>query len=249
MGKAFLKSTIKTNAPLMEAIIAFHSRKIETVLTDPYLSKSLSPVGKYVHASGALSIMLRSRRARRRLTTNLSDLTTNLPESWFLEFREPKTRLALLEPETLRMLADYLGLALHAQTIARTIVKSHVSKIKKSFGKKGYLFAIKRAPFLLRNSAELAAVADALMSPQCTRAAGSETELVHRIRRQGQLGVALCLSQEAPQLVQWLSVSLPETMLQTHSVQLAPENSAILWKTVYRLLTKEVAPQWAPCFA
>ncbi|WP_290922195.1 SctK family type III secretion system sorting platform protein [Halodesulfovibrio sp.] len=249
MGKAFLKSTIKTNAPLMEAIIAFHSRKIEGVLTDPYLSNSLSPVGKYVHASGALNVMLRSRRARQRLTTNLHDLTTNLPETWFLEFMEPQSRLALLEPDTLRMLADYLGLTLNAGTIARTIVKSHVVSIKKQFGKKGYLFAIKRAPFLLSDNAELSALASALALPDTPSTADSETSLAHRIRTQGQLGIALCLTNEAPHLTQWLSVSLPKAMLQTHSIELGSSDKSTLWKTVYRLLTKEVAPQWAPCFA
>lgn len=249
MGKAFLKSTIKTNAPLMEAIIAFHSRKIERVLTDPYLSKSLSPVGKYVHASGALNVMLRSRRARQRLTTNLHDLTTNLPETWFLEFMEPQARLALLEPDTLRMLAEYLGLTLNAGAIARTIVQSHVVSIKKQFGKKGYLFAIKRAPFLLNENAELTALARALVLPDSPPAQDNETELTHRIRTQGQLGIALCLTNETPHLTQWLSVSLPEAMLQTHSIKLSSPNKSILWKTVYRLLTKEVAPQWAPCFA
>lgn len=232
MGKAFLKNTIKNNRPLFSAIVAFNSNATRVLTSTD--SSALSTTGQLFAQSGLLESTMASTRGRKRLNAMLPTLLNDIPADWFLDFMEPRTRLALLDVSTLQRLAMHLGLAANAKAVAQCIMRPQVQAIKEAYGEDGYQFAVKRAPFLTVDCSTL------LPEPETV------CDLPERIHQQGHMGIALCFAQEPKQLRQWIELTLPKEFTRTPDKGAA--NADAIWTVIRRLLTKEVAPEWAPCF-
>lgn len=236
MGKAFLKHIIKSNRQLLTAIVAFNASTACTLRSNKGLDTNLlTPQGKAFLDAGLFEKAMESERGKKRLCSLLPLLVEDAPESWFLDFMVPRSRLALLDAHTLRKLAEYLGLAVNAGEVSRCIMKAQVNSIKETFEEDGYMFAVKRASFLTGDCSGLIPAVEG-------------ADLNERILRQGYAGIALCFAQEDKTLLKRLQIILPRDFFST-----PPQGTKVdidaLWKVIRRILLKEVAPQWAPCFA
>jgi hypothetical protein len=71
-----------------------------------------------------------------------------LEDQYWFEFTDPVNRIALLNSPSLIKLVFYTGLTLNADPIRRAVGRCEVVNFKAAIGEEGYLFAVKRAPFL-----------------------------------------------------------------------------------------------------
>lgn len=71
-----------------------------------------------------------------------------LENQYWFEFTDPIHRIALLNSHHLIKLVFYTGLTLNADPIRRAVGRCEVVNLKAAIGEEGYLFAVKRAPFI-----------------------------------------------------------------------------------------------------
>ncbi|MCP3877881.1 MAG: YscK family type III secretion system sorting platform protein [Sulfitobacter sp.] len=64
------------------------------------------------------------------------------------DFSAPRSRLALLDGDSLSLLSLYLGLALRSHELRSEVRGERLRSVKLSVGDDAYAFAVKRAPFL-----------------------------------------------------------------------------------------------------
>lgn len=230
MSKAFLKQVIKTEPLLMEAVLSFHCQAATWVE-----ASHLTAAAQQLERCGLLDIARQSRRGTARLAAHLPLLATSAPDRWFLEFMDVRSRLALVGSKTLLLLADYVGLGLNSAAIAQVVLQSQVRELKSMFGEAGYTFAVKKAPFMIGSRVPTFRTHDA--------------PLEERIRLQGRACIALCLNEQPQTLRQRLALALPQGFLRLDGIAASAQHPDAAWPLVRRILLKEVAPQWAPCFA
>ena len=162
-------------------------------------------------------------------------------DGWW-DFSEEAHRLALLSPEELYRVCLYFSAAVHADDMAHIINRAGVLELKAHLGDDIYSYALKRgryqigtlkAPLLEATTAVPAplrakALADALFD--ALRLSWPEgLRKRFDIRMEGQY-----FSQERDPLC-----SLPP---------LTPQQHRAFWFTLKKILIREAAPQWAPCF-
>lgn len=195
---------------------------------------------------GLLQAVLDCPRGLARLNRNLHLLVQGYesPISFHYDFRKPWSRLGLLEPGTMRILADRFGLGLHWNEISRSIDAHTVSLLKQRFGEDGYQFAVKRAPFMVGNlanylSRELALDLDSELSG---------IALCKRIGTHGRRGLAINFCGAPEGLVLRTVLKLPAGYLRV-PLESPPRTVLAAVRTLLqKILLKEVAPQWQPCF-
>jgi hypothetical protein len=110
---------------------------------------------QYIHPSWLItlpnSFILERLRHCQRTAHRLSRyLLTHfeLDDQYWFAFTNPIHRIALLNSSSLIKLVFYTGLTLNADPIRRAVGRCEVVNLKKAIGEEGYLFAVKRAPFL-----------------------------------------------------------------------------------------------------
>ena len=106
--------------------------------------------------------------------------------------------------------------------------------MKESLGEDLYLFAIKRASFLIKRVPESFA-----------KALG--TDPVNQLAESGRACVAACLIDEPIELWKRLSLKFPQELPRAHDV-LTDSSRPELWNLMRRILLSEVNPELAPCF-
>lgn len=183
----------------------------------------------------ALDWIMHSKRGRARV------LEKNHPQKWFLDFSSPLSRLCLVQTNDLLRVADYLGLLLHATDIARQITRQAVGRVTERFGKQGYTFALRRCRTLSVSRQSVA-----ILRNKLTRHVAEETDIVDRVTRHGQMLVADVLGENPPQLLERLN--LPENLRPNEVFRLEAQEKEQAAALCYAILTREVAPQWAPYF-
>ena len=87
------------------------------------------------------------RAAGSRLSRHLLEIL-NLHDRFFVDFSEPRSRLALLDSASLENLLLYTGLALRAEEIRKLLDGAQVAKLRKILGAGAFEFAAKQVPLL-----------------------------------------------------------------------------------------------------
>lgn len=157
----------------------------------------------------------------------------------FWDFAEESRRLALLPDAALKHLALVFGVATHATQLAQVVVRADRHFLQQELGEDMLLYALQRGRFQITPSPANTAVSGG---------AGGGTMLVQtkmlpqRIRDYGLWALHR------------IRADWPEELRARRNF--APEPSALahvraytgLWNDIKKILLKEVAPSWTPCF-
>jgi hypothetical protein len=181
-------------------------------------------------------------RARRRL----ADQGTSDGPGRFWDFAEESRRLALLPPELLARTVLQFGVALHADEVSRLIAREDVLTTRGEIGPELFAYAVQRGRFQ----------AGSLSGLFGDRHGG----LAARIRLHGRQALSLCSSVWPRELLDicaarfaeltpaFSAVGAPNNIDTDLDETLPAEARRAVWFGFKKILLKEVAPQWAPCF-
>ncbi len=173
--------------------------------------------------------------------------------SGFWDFAEESRRLALLDAKDLHRLCRVTGTALHAPAIAAVLRRDEVLALRDELGPDMYRYALYRGRYELGGVRRFFAGAQ---EPFLGRqAAGDQPAKGRSLGRlcawHGVLALRLVAAGWPGALAGRFAAALPV-------LPDLPEEAALpvletserdeLWRAVKKLLLKEVAPSWAPCF-
>jgi hypothetical protein len=223
-----LKMLIKFNDPLLPLIYEFN-----------FLP------GRYIHPSWLEGLieddlfnrLKKSRRAGQRLSP-LILLKFGLDRTCFFNFEDPVRRLALLNGETLLKLIYLAGVSVHAGEISQVIERDSVLSLKKSLGEEAYLFALKRAPFLVGRM-------DFPPYPRKTTDYEGFRDLVYEC---GMKALEACLGGEEASLRKRLALKLPRALVKDFGKQPFFDHKEAAALMLEKILLNEVDPEWGPFF-
>lgn len=153
------------------------------------------------------------------------------PEEGFWDFTDESRRLAFLSAEELARLGDVFGVCVHAAELARIITRDHVLPLREALGESLYRYGIQRGQY------QLGSVRQFFLSRDIRE------PLLERMHRHGRLALALCCAPWPAALKERFAGSLEDA-----PVAASPAIQRAVWFGLKKLLLKEVAPQWAPCF-
>ncbi|MDR1946209.1 MAG: SctK family type III secretion system sorting platform protein [Desulfovibrio sp.] len=156
----------------------------------------------------------------------------------FTDFRDERRRLALLDRETTARLALLFGACLYAPEAARCIRREEVRALRASLGD-SYEYILSRGRFQVRQARDL------------FTSFRRDLALHARMNAAGCAALRLCMADWPLPLRQRAAPRLPAELRGPCDAdpRCDRENLAVLWQAVKKLLLKEVAPQWQPCFA
>ena len=157
---------------------------------------------------------------------------TSVSVSGFWDFEEESTRLALLPEETLHGLSLYFSAAVHAEAITGTLLRPQVLALRKTIGEGPCTYALKRGRYQIGS---LRTVLTGL---------SQEGSLPEKILHVAAVSLAIVAADWPSPLQERCSVwkEVPDMPLIPRGQRRA------LWFTMKKILLREVAPQWAPCF-
>lgn len=182
--------------------------------------------------------LLANPRAERRLSEFIL-AGRNIEGGPFHDFQELSHRFALLDPDSLGQLLLYTGIATGARWISHQIERTAVALLKESLGEKGYLFALKKAPFLIGNA-----------SFPSTRPEQNDKLLSFLLASAVQC-LKLCLHDAPSSLVQRMLLKLPRELAGywEEGGDLVVGDRRQVQMVMKRILFKEVSSEWAPYFS
>ncbi len=152
------------------------------------------------------------------------------PEEGFWDFTEESRRLAFLSGEERERLGSVFGVCVHAAELARIITRDRVLPLREALGEPLYRYGIQRGQY------QLGSVRQFFLSLDVRE------PLLERMRRHGRLALALCCAPWPAALKERVAGAAEDAPPVSPAVQRA------VWFGLKKLLLKEVAPQWAPCF-
>ena len=165
----------------------------------------------------------------------LARLTAPAPGVWAVG--ADSRRLALLDAPTLEALTLHFGAAVNARALAAVVVRKDAEALTAALGRElvdyargrgGFQLGEVRTPFLARHG---------------------DLPLAERVRLHGREALALCAGRW-PEALRGLAARRFPGLLDGKTP--APEHdraqTRLVWFGLKKLLTKEVAPWWAPCF-
>ncbi len=153
------------------------------------------------------------------------------PVEPFWDFSEESRCLALLEPDTLRELAVFYGASLHAPEITRTILGSDIAGLREALGERAYLYALQRGQYQVPAARNEFSARHRAMP------------LAERVLLHGGEALGIIVSNWPGPLQNRVPFTPPPDM----PVSPALQNG--IWFGMKKILLKEVASAWAPCFA
>ncbi len=172
-----------------------------------------------------VALLMTSRRFRSRFVSDVQ------PGYW--DFGEESRRIALLPPEDVDRLVLTFGACIHGAELARIVLREQVLAVRAELGTQLYLYAIQRGRFQLGNIRQFFLVRDV------------QEDLFVKIQKHGRQAVAWCLAGWPKEL----RARCPHVPAAGEVPEnLTPALRRTLWFGLKKLLVKEVAPQWAPCF-
>lgn len=237
--REFLLERIRDGHPLPGAVVAFNRRfpaRLQAGAVVPEAAPLLPLLAEDARASS------RMMRLAPFLSADADAFGDNAALARMaVDFRVPRHRLALLEPETLHRLALWCGLTLHRAEVSRLIDRDAVRALREDVGEAGHLFALRRAALypVARDGAPL-------------EKEDARRSLPERVRGSGFAATAACLADAPPPVAAVLLRTLPEEFSAVLRAAVAaapqPAEAARRWPLLRMLLFKEVAPAWEPCF-
>lgn len=223
MDYRFLVEIIALKPPLFQAILNFNR-------------EGASPLPEELSSLGEPFAALWQAPAFRRAWPASSPEKTG-----YWNFSEESQRLALLERPAIVRLGLFFSAAVHAEEISRVIAREQVLELRRTLGADILSYALRRGRY------QVGALRSLLLVPD---ACGSLS------RRISLLAVAapLLVSEDWPEELRRLASSrLPQpdeapATDRGFSPSLRRGQRRALWFTMKKLLLREVAPEWAPCF-
>lgn len=155
-------------------------------------------------------------------------------EGGFWDFADESRRLAFLDADTLARLGMVFGVCVHAVEMARIITREQVLALREGLGEPLYRYGIQRGQYQLGGVRQLFLTRDV------------REPLLERVRRHGLLALALCRAEWPPALTSRTAHVFPEPVEEPDPP--SPAVRRAVWGGLKKVLLKEVAPQWAPCF-
>ncbi|WP_461211048.1 hypothetical protein [Desulfocurvus sp. DL9XJH121] len=178
----------------------------------------------------ALEIMASSPRGRQ------SRIRLEREPGGFWNFEEESTRLALLEPETLESLALHFGAAVNARSIAGVVAREERARLVEGLGGELVDYALGRGAFHLGETREH------FLGRHLDR------PLAERVRLHGAEALGICAGRWPADLVREAGRRFPGLFAAPARSGRDHKLERLVWFGLKKLLTKEVALQWAPCF-
>lgn len=196
-------------------------------------------IGDYFpHVSRSLfALLVKHPRSRRQLSEILRH---RLNVHDFPDFEQPPQRLALLDPEPLCKVLFYVGIALHAPFISHQVQRTKVLALRSGLGNEGYLFALKRAPFLLDLKAFPAMKFEDF------------SDLPSLLSRRALICLKIHLQDAPPSVYRRMVLKLPKSFTQSDEEDtLLPSqwDRAKVELLFKKVLLQEVDATWAPYFS
>lgn len=218
MNREFFAATLNRKPELLRAMLAFNG-----LLASPPLPDALAGFPR-------ADILWEQAAVRRRFGV----LCEADPDFW--NFEEEAFRLAFLDAATLERLVITFGVAVMAPELCRLVRRDEVRSARKRLGDALFDYALHRARFQV--NAEVVPPRALLTedSPVETRAYAAG---VWSLR---------ALTAPWPELLRnrFALVGLPQMMASDPDIELDTQKH--LWSAIKKVLLKEVAPLWAPCF-
>ncbi|MDR2892619.1 MAG: Yop proteins translocation protein K [Deltaproteobacteria bacterium] len=251
--QSFARHILRENRPLLDAIVSCNRLFPSRIRTDAIVPE-YAPL---------LPLLKKDAVESSRFTKRMHSLFPSVPQgifgsdnawsvcnTWALDFRLPRHRLALLPPDILVKLARYFGLVRHRAQIRRLIDRDAVLALREEVGEEGRRFVLRRSILLPGARPEVREEADE-----------GTLSLPERIRHSGFSAVASCLADAPFPLTERLSLTVPGDFA-AHLAEAgrAQMGSALRdsnanhdtatehWALLRTLLFKEIAPEWEPCF-
>lgn len=248
MHKGFFSDIITRKLPLFRAILTFNGVRA----AEP----GLPPIPDALLAIPGLdAVALWNTKTVQRWygIQDKQPLNDDTQAPFFWDFAEEVRRLALLDAVTLQKVAHLFGVVAHAPDIALVIAQKDVLELREGLGEKLYVYALQRGQYQLGEIG------------QYFREQNQNLDLFSRIHLHGLQALELCCAGWPVSLRQCAAPALAEALpsltaflpaiAQQNAAQPVPELAhmplplrRVLWFSLKKLLLKEVAPQWVPCF-
>lgn len=222
MNRGFFADTLASRPLLWKAMLRANSRPASVLGDFPDVSALPGEA-----AASLLSWLAGRPDAIRREQTG--------QDAAFWDYAEESRRLALLDAETLAALCLVAGVALHAPDIARVLRREDVLTLRSGIGEDMYHYALRRGQYQLGDVRRLFAG----LHPSLP--------LAERCALHGSMAPRLVAALWPGELVERFLPSLPPLPggdLPSFSEGEIRE----IWIALKKLLLKEVAPSWEPCF-
>ena len=139
--------------------------------------------------------------------------------------------MAFLSAEELERLGKVFGVCVHAAELARIIAREPVLALRGALGEPLYRYGIQRGQY------QLGSVRQFFLSRDVRE------PLLERMQRHGRLAIAICRASWPAALKERAVGNLEDA-----PPSVPPAVQRAVWFGLKKLLLKEVAPQWAPCF-
>ena len=228
MARSFANIVLEENPTLFRMIYQFNCQVANTIHPD-HLE------GLVDH--GVFECILQSPRGEQALSEWIVEQFALEPDGVW-DFESQVARLVLLDSSSLVRLIKLAGIASIHRQIARIVDRDTVSRIKQSLTEELYLFAVKRAGFLLGPLADALDTGEPTIGPE---------EIDRQAGQVGQQLVSACLTGQPKALMSRLALKLPADIILNDSRDNS-ENSHAIWPALKRILLTEVNPEFAVCF-
>ena len=133
--------------------------------------------------------------------------------------------------EELERLGKVFGVCVHAAELARIITREPVLALREALGEPLYRYGIQRGQY------QLGSVRQFFLSRDVRE------PLLERMQRHGRLAIAICRAPWPAALKERAAENIEDA-----PPSVSPAVQRAVWFGLKKLLLKEVAPQWAPCF-
>lgn len=225
MHKGFFADTLNRRPQLWQALLQASPSRKSTSQAVPLWHTELGP------AAHSLQDWL-LQRPLTSLQTSAADEKAEVP---FWDYEEESRRLALLDMDALQRLCRMTGVALHAPDIAAVLLRDEVLPLREALGEPVYHYALYRGQY------ELGAVRRFFQG-------NSGMPLTERCAWHGNMALRLVSGLWPQELSLPFCQRLPVLPDGMTLPSLTEDESHELWRGLKKLLLKEVAPSWAPCF-
>ena len=235
MDQRFLADTVCRRASLFDAMVEFNRSRLLASGPSPALSFCLKNAPALLNDP-----------AVRRACANASP-ETGFPGWW--DFSEETQRLVLLPAEALHRLAFCFSAAVHAEELALVLDRERVRELRTCMGDDIFSYAIRRGRY------QIGSLRQGIMAHL------PPLPLLERVLLLART-VLLLMAEPWPERLRqlWQEKLLQMDRLFPSSFfsedaapfgplpQLSREQRRALWFTLKKILLREAAPQWAPCF-
>ncbi len=226
MKNSLLSLMIRNKDELLPRIYEFNAQPAKYI--------HLSRLTRFTDMNGqAFKTLIQSRRAEKIMSTIILD-KTGLKDDFHWDFEQERLRLALVGGQDLLTLVNLAGIAVNAGQISRVVEREPQLLLKKSIGSLSYLFALKKAPFLIgeKKSSFVKAQENYSDFKAYTLACGLKC-------------MAACLSDVPRALTLRLGLKLPREIKGIFEDQYPADESRAAFLVLKKILLQEVDSQWA----